>query len=200
MTETRDIPIGIWLFVIFIIVFDLYYFYLLFTQGPHFLLFASSIPSPVMWINVLLTIISLFVIPYGFLKGRNWARIFALVFILWSAFLAIAMIIVRWKIIEHYLLFVIYVVMVMYLLMSPVKRYFGKTDASWLSRKEDNVYQYGEYTLYSKDVKLRSGRIQTIYFFSRKTPVSGRPCNKPDNFIVNINPKSGMPYLKKKQQ
>lgn len=87
----------------------------------------------------------------------------------------------------------------MYLLMSPVKEYFRKGSKPGALYEKDDVYKYGEYTLYKKDVKLRSGRTQTIYFFSRRIPVSGKPCDKPDNLIVNINPRTGMPYLKKKQ-
>lgn len=199
MKKLNEIPIGILLFVVFIVAFDICYFYILINYGPLSKLSVFSMVSIVMWIDILLTTISLFVIPYGFLNGRNWARMFAMIFILWSAFWAICSIIARHRIIWHYLLFVVYVVLIMYLLMSHVKAYFGKNNEIGLSDEEDRVYRYGEYTLYAKDVKLRSGKTQTIYFFSKRRLYSGRPCNKPYNYFVGINKKTGMPYLKKKQ-
>jgi len=59
------------------------------------------------------------------------------------------------------------------------------------------VYKEGEYTLHKKDVKLRGGRIQTIYFFSKAKPKSGTPCDKPAGYTVGINKRTGLPYLKK---
>lgn len=204
MKETKSIPVGIMLFIVFIIILDvvyLYYlvYYLLFVEGYLTAFFTFPLSSLLMWTDVLLTTSSLFVIPYGFLNGRNWARIFAFVFILWSAFWAITMIITRKEIIIHYLLFVIYVVLIMYLLMSHVKTYFGKTNGPRLFHDRDRAYHYGEYTLYTRDVKLRSGRTQTIYFFSKRTLDTGRPCSKPDGYIIGVNQKTGMPYLKKKR-
>jgi len=48
------------------------------------------------------------------------------------------------------------------------------------------------------EVELKGGRMQTIYFFSKRTPKSGKPCDKPDNMIVGVNKRTGLPYLKKK--
>ena len=31
-----------------------------------------------------------------------------------------------------------------------------------------------------------------------RTPKSGTPCDKPDNMIVGVNKRTGLPYLKKK--
>ena len=60
------------------------------------------------------------------------------------------------------------------------------------------VFTYEGWTLYCKDVKLKGGKIQTIYFFSKKNPKSGTPCDKPDNMVVGVNNRTGLPYLKKK--
>ena len=60
------------------------------------------------------------------------------------------------------------------------------------------VYTHGDYTLHSKDVELKGGRIQTIYFFAKRKPKSGTPCDKPDNMTVGVNKRTGLPYLKKK--
>ena len=59
------------------------------------------------------------------------------------------------------------------------------------------AYKEGEYTLHKKDVVLKGGRKQTIYFFSKRKPKSGTPCDKPDGYTVGINKRTGLPYLKK---
>jgi hypothetical protein len=87
----------------------------------------------------------------------------------------------------------------MYLNLSHVRSYFQKGPSSSFFQQKEGPYKYGEYTLYSKDVKLKSGRIQTIYFFSKKLPENGVPSKKPDNYFVGIISKTGMPYLKKKK-
>lgn len=60
------------------------------------------------------------------------------------------------------------------------------------------VYEHNGYKLHKLDVKLKGGRKQRIYFFSKKKPKSGTPCDKPDNMKVGINKRTGLPYLKKK--
>jgi len=60
------------------------------------------------------------------------------------------------------------------------------------------AYTHEGWTLYCKDVKLKGGRNQTIYYFSKRTPKSGKPCDKPDNMTVGVNKRTGLPYLKKR--
>ena len=60
------------------------------------------------------------------------------------------------------------------------------------------AYVHDGWTLYTLDVKLKGGRNQTIYFFSKKKPKSGSPCDKPNNMTVGVNKRTGLPYLKKK--
>lgn len=156
-----------------------------------------SIVSIVIWINVLLTTLSLVIIPYGFIKRKNWARIYAFVFLLWSAFVAIGYILISGQKIIGFLLFVMYVLLVMYLLMSPVKRYFQKSSIAIVPSEIIKEYNYGDYTLYSKEVRLKNGKIQIIYFFSKKKPKSGTPTLLPVEFEVEKSKRSGLPYLKK---
>ena len=59
------------------------------------------------------------------------------------------------------------------------------------------AYTYEGWTLYKRDVRLKGGRMQTIYFFSKKTPKSGTPCDKPGGYSVGVNKRTGLPYLKK---
>jgi len=60
------------------------------------------------------------------------------------------------------------------------------------------VFEYEGWSLYTRDVNLKGGRIQTIYFFSKRTPKSGTKCDKPENMTVGVNKRTGLPYLKKK--
>jgi len=156
-----------------------------------------SIVSIVKWIDILLTILSLIIIPYGFIKRKNWARIYALVFLFWSAFEAIRYIVMTGEKIICFLLFVAYVSFIMYLLMSPVNRYFKKSSTAIVPSEETKEYKYNDYTLYSKRVRLKNAKIQIIYFFSKRKPKSGTPTALPVGFEVRVNDRSGLPYLKK---
>ena len=52
------------------------------------------------------------------------------------------------------------------------------------------------YYLNSKDVTLKStGRIQTIYFFSKDARSTA--CDKPDGYKVKENARTGLPFLTK---
>ena len=55
----------------------------------------------------------------------------------------------------------------------------------------------GTWNLYTRDVNLNGGRRQTIFFFSRGAPASGRPCELPTGYKVMITQRTGMPVLKK---
>ena len=59
------------------------------------------------------------------------------------------------------------------------------------------AFEHNGYTLYTMDVTLKGGRIQTIYFFSKKTPKNGTKCDKPKGYVVGVNPRTKLPYLKK---
>ena len=59
-------------------------------------------------------------------------------------------------------------------------------------------YVHDGWTLYTREVELKGGRKQRIYFFSKRTPKSGTPCDKPDGYTVGVNKRTGLPYLKKK--
>jgi len=62
------------------------------------------------------------------------------------------------------------------------------------------VFEQGGYVLHKKDVELKGGKTQTIYFFCKKgnKPKSGESCDKPANKMVGINKRTGLPYLKNK--
>jgi hypothetical protein len=59
------------------------------------------------------------------------------------------------------------------------------------------VYKHENWTLYTRDVKLKKGSI-TIYFFSARVPKSGTPCDLPEGYTVGVNKRTGLPYVRKK--
>ena len=65
-------------------------------------------------------------------------------------------------------------------------------------KEKVEYYEKDGYRLYTREVKLKSGKTQIIYFFSKKQPKSGRQCPLPEKYLVGINKRSGMPYLKRK--
>ncbi len=60
------------------------------------------------------------------------------------------------------------------------------------------VYEKDGYRLYRRRVKLRTGHVQTIYFFSKRVPLSAEASDLPVGYRVGISPKTGVPFLKKK--
>lgn len=56
----------------------------------------------------------------------------------------------------------------------------------------------GEYVLYTRDVELKGGRMQTIYFFAKKgnKPASGKQLDAvPAGKKIGINSRTGLPFL-----
>ncbi len=60
------------------------------------------------------------------------------------------------------------------------------------------AYTHEGWTLYTRSVQLKGGKNQTIYFFSKREPKSGSPCELPTGYQVGVNKRTGLPYLKKK--
>jgi hypothetical protein len=206
MEKIRNIPVGIKLFIAVILIFKLYYYvsqliYPLYTDViTNSWFFSFTTLNLLFWIDAILTIILLYAVTIGFYRLKNWARLYTIFYLFISSLGALAMIYYfNWKIFEWYLYFVLYVVLIMYLNMSNVKTYFIKGNDSVVPKRKEHVYRHGEYTLYTTEVKLRSGKTQNIYFFSKKIPEHGKPCDIPNDYTIGINSKTGMPFLKKKK-
>jgi len=58
-------------------------------------------------------------------------------------------------------------------------------------------FRYGDYTLYTRQVELSTGREQSIYFFAREPPRDGEPCGLPEGYEVKENDQTGLPYLRR---
>jgi len=58
-------------------------------------------------------------------------------------------------------------------------------------------YQHQGWTLFSREVKLKRGPKVTIYFFSKRKPKSGKPCEAlPAGKKVGVNKRTGLPFLR----
>ena len=203
MVDKEDRLAVLWILTAVIILFEIYYWYPVYTgQYEHIdLVFTFSRLAVLFWSSLVLDIVLLYAITFGFYRRKNWARLYTILYFSYSGFWALVMMfIVRWKVYERYVFFIFYVLVIMYLLLSHVKEYFGKTSETRMSSfAESHVYRYGDYTLFKQEKKLKNGGTQPSYFFSKKISDRGEPCGKPDDYAVGINKKTGMPYLKKKK-
>ena len=60
------------------------------------------------------------------------------------------------------------------------------------------TYKHKDYTLYCREIKWMGtpGKKRTIYFFAKKIPEIGTPCDLPAGYEIGVNTKTSMPYLK----
>ena len=121
------------------------------------------------------------------IQRKPWTRKFTIFYLIWASLWAIWGLAIGNNILVHVVLLILYILMIFYLTTSTMQWYFKK------------IFRYGKYVLYTKLVTLRSGLQLPIYFFSQKTPKSGRPTDLPEGYTVKENQKSHMPYLKKKE-
>jgi hypothetical protein len=106
-------------------------------------------------------------------------------YLLWGLLWGFWGIIIGNNFILHLLLIIFYIIGFYYLTTETVKKYFIQ------------IFKYGKYILYTRYVKLKSGRELPIFFFSSHIPKSGTPTTLPNGYEIRKNPRSNMPYLKK---
>ena len=132
MKESKNItskPLGIWIFPAIIFMLNLYYWYPVYTGNWESIdsIFEASLFSGFFWINIILTFIGIYAVTIGFHRAKNWARLYEIGYLSYSSFWALAsMFVMRWQTIEHYIYLIIYLILISYLLMSPIKEYFKK--------------------------------------------------------------------------
>ncbi|HEC76596.1 MAG TPA: hypothetical protein ENI33_04995 [Thermoplasmatales archaeon] len=63
--------------------------------------------------------------------------------------------------------------------------------------EEKDFFKVGDYILYEREIATKSGKKRKIYFFSNKKVKDAHPCKKPAGYTVNINKRTGVPFLKK---
>jgi hypothetical protein len=58
-------------------------------------------------------------------------------------------------------------------------------------------YPYAGYKLYRKHLRIGGKEIRTVHFFSKDVPEDSEPALLPDGYTVQVNEKTGVPYIKK---
>lgn len=195
MSKDKNMPIGITLFLLLFLIFEVYYFFVDYLFAGLYPFHGYTLDSlgyiPYMGVTLFLYIVvifSLYKITQGFIIREDWARKFAILFNMWASIWPLWAIIIGNRVFENVLFFVIYIFIILYLMSSYVKEYFEKV----------KVFTYGPYTLYTLKVDLKNtGKLVDIYFFSSHTPKSGTPCAMPEGYEVGVNPRTKMPYLQK---
>lgn len=59
------------------------------------------------------------------------------------------------------------------------------------------AFEHEGYTLHAREVQLKGGHKQVIYFFSQRQPKAGVPVEMPEGYKVAVNKRTKLPYLQK---
>jgi len=197
MPVRKPLNYGIWVFTIGIILLNLYYYYPVYTGTyPNMdLIFSFTLLGVLFWVDIVLTVILIIAATYGFYYRRRWARWYVIFYLLYVSFWAIfSMFVIKWQVFEHYIYLIFYVVFLVYFNLSFVREYFQDGE-----KEKPRFFTYNGYILHKKEIETKSGKKRIFYFFSKNITTRGIPCRKPEGYLVLINEKSGVPYLKKEE-
>ena len=130
MKYFKDRPIGLWILAVSVILFTIYYHIRPFLWGADISIYSPMFEFTlwgfIIWINIILEIIGIYAVTYGFYYKKNWARLYTIAFTCFSSFWTLYFLFyVRVWPYERYVWFVFYVIVIMYLMMSDVREYFG---------------------------------------------------------------------------
>ena len=201
MSERKETPLGIVAVLVFIVAMDILFFYSLSSsvlmQGDLSTLLSFSQENLLVWFDVLFSLLSLGIIPYGFLRRKNSSRYFAMVYLGYALLRSLLSIWIVGDKNIGFLLFTGFVVCELYLFTSSVTNYFMNITTAIVPVEAAKGYSYGPYILYTEQVRLKNGRNQVIYFFSKHLPKSGTATTLPQGYHLEVSNRSGLPYLKK---
>ena len=196
MSNDKNMPFGISLFLMFLFALEVVYFFLInLTMGIFpFYDYPVNVFSGVWWQMLVVVFLSvgifwsLYLILTRFIIRESAIRKWTMVFIMFTALWPLWGMIVNCMFFLHLVIFVIDILMIVYLMTEYVKEYF----------REIEIFRYGEWTLYVRMVLLKNDEGERpIYFFSKKEPKSGTPCAMPEGYEVGISDRSSMPYLQR---
>ena len=148
-------------------------------------------------------IVLVVLIPYGFLNRKQWIQSVLLLLFVFSILMNILfMLVVSEALYIWYPFFVGFFGATMFVMMSPVSEFLSAS----IEKKEECVedaelsdyLQIGEYILHKQQVMRRNGTMGTLYYFCKGSSDKGVPCNQPDQYELNFNKRTNVPYLKKK--
>ena len=130
MKQIRDKPIGLWILAVSVILFTIYYHVRPFIWGADISIYSQmfelSLWGFFIWLNIILEIIQIYAVTVGFYNAKKWARIFTIAMTFHSSLWTLYFLFVErvWPY-ERYAWLVYYVIVIMYLLMSNTREYFG---------------------------------------------------------------------------
>ena len=155
MSKDKKMPIGISIFLVLFLIFEIYYFFLDYLFRGLYPFHGYNLDSlgniPYLLITLFLfnvVVFSLYKITQGFILREDWARKFTIVICVIFSIFTIWAILIGDRVIQNIIFFTIYVLIILYLLSSYVQEYFETTDA----------YTYGSYALYKRQVDLRNNK------------------------------------------
>ena len=85
------------------------------------------------------------------------------------------------------------------LLLQDLWESYDEDKISVSKMKEIKGFKHKDYTLYEKEIVVKSGKKRTVRFFSKAEPDEGKSIELPKDYEVKENKKTGVPYLRKKR-
>jgi len=77
------------------------------------------------------------------------------------------------------------------------EEFIGEKSHKVSSLQDKHGYTHGEYTLYKKELRIGGKEVRTVHFFSKDAPEDSKPCDLPNGYEVQVNEKTGVPYIRK---
>ncbi len=130
MKYLKDRPLGLWILAVSVILFTIYYHVRPFLWGADLSIydpmFTLTLWGFFIWFNIILEVIGIYAVTYGFYYKKNWARLYTIAFTCFSSFWTLYFLFIErvWPY-ERYIWLVYYVIVIVYLMMSPIREYFG---------------------------------------------------------------------------
>lgn len=183
------------------IVFSLFLLFIGLNQGQQQLLSIST-GLVIQWVILLLNMAALFIALAGlnYANIYRWNRFFFSSTLLITIFYSVYQMYNQINIFFSYLLFIMYGIAFIILFLSPVTEFYTEHRNNQEKKNSSEGYRFGDYHLYCKDIILKgSQKKQRIYYFCKHEPKTGRPCEKPEAFTVQVNKRTGLPYLKRRK-
>jgi hypothetical protein len=131
MIYLKKMPVGLWILSISFILFTIYYYIRPFFWGADISIYSPMFTLTawgfVIWFNIILEIIGIYAVTFGFYNAKNWARLYVIILFINSSFWNYYILFIEkaWPY-ERFTWVIYYVFVISYLLMSDVKEYFTK--------------------------------------------------------------------------
>lgn len=75
----------------------------------------------------------------------------------------------------------------------PVRVFYEEA----VKARSQEPFRHEDYTLYTRQVRLKGGRDQQIYFFGRHPPKRAQAVPMPEGYVMEVSRRTGLPFLRK---